>query len=206
MTLAREIIGDAYRKIGVVAHDEPMTAEQLAVGERELRRMLLSWQNLGYNLWTTTEMTVPLTTAASYTLTGRPLRVHSVRYRNASGLDMPLSPMTRQAYYDLPDKATAGFPNGWFYDRQRDAGTLYIWQPLASVTTETLRITCERAIEFGDDIDVPPEWENAVVYGLGAAMFQALGGIDVTAEATGHLALALAGDREESVWFTEECD
>jgi hypothetical protein len=201
------IITDAFRKIGACAHDEALTADMEQAGARELRRMLLSWQNLRYNLWTQTEMTVTLTTAVSYTLTGRPLRVHSVRYRNAAGLDMPLTAMTRQQYYDMPNKTSTGIPTAYYYDRQVATGVLYIWQGMASVTTETLRVTYERSVDTTDLLDdIPPEWENAVLYGLAMQLQPEYGGPDVTAEAAFHLSTVLADDREGSVWFGEVCD
>jgi hypothetical protein len=205
--MPNEVISDAFRKIGVVASDEAMTADQLAAGKRELRRLLLGWQNFGTNLWTMTEMAITLTTASSYALTSRALAVHSVRYRNAAGLDMPMSPMTRQRYYDLPNKTSTGIPNAWFYDKQRATGTLYIWQPPAAVTTETLRVTYERPIDTDEDIDVPPEWENAVVWNLAEALAPAYApDKDVSADAAFWLSTALAADHEGSVFFGEECD
>jgi hypothetical protein len=201
------IVTDAFRKIGVCAHDEALTADMEAAGMRELRRMLLSWQNLRYNLWLTTEASITLTTAVSYVLPERALRVHSVRYRNASGIDLPINPMTRQEYYDLPIKTSTGIPHGWYYDRQVATGTLYIWQPLASVTTETLKVTYERPFDEDDLLDdIPPEWENAVLYGLAAQLATDYDGKDVTMEASGHLAAALASDREDSIYFGEPCD
>lgn len=201
-----EIVSDAFRRIGVAASDEAMTADQYQAGKRELRRLLLSWQNHGYNLWTLTEATVTLTTAVSYAMAERALRVHSVRYRNANGLDLPLEPMTRQRYYDLPNKTATGIPHGYYYDRQLSTGTLFIWQPMAAVTTETLRVTYERPIDTDEDIDVPPEWENAAVWNLALQLAPIYApDRDVSAQAAYELGLALAADREGSVYFGEEC-
>lgn len=54
---ARTVVSDALRKIGVVAHDEAMTADQADIGLRALDRLLKSWQNHGDLLWSVAEQT-----------------------------------------------------------------------------------------------------------------------------------------------------
>jgi hypothetical protein len=49
-TTARDIIERAYRKIGVVAVDEPMTADQGANGLDALNMMLHGWEVYGINI------------------------------------------------------------------------------------------------------------------------------------------------------------
>ena len=81
---------------------------------------------------------------------------------------------TRQEYFDLPDKATAGQPTSFYYDPGRDQGRLYLWPVLGSVTTETLQITYQRTVEDmdvnADDPDYPQEWYEAIVLGLAASL------------------------------------
>ena len=43
MTTARDIVDRAFRKIGVVADDEAMTAEQAQAGEEALNMMMHAW-------------------------------------------------------------------------------------------------------------------------------------------------------------------
>jgi hypothetical protein len=47
MTIMREFIRRAYRRIGVVASDEPMTADQLDVGMQEFASLLRAWDGWG---------------------------------------------------------------------------------------------------------------------------------------------------------------
>jgi hypothetical protein len=203
----RELIEDALRKIGVVAFDEPMTADQSASGLRAWNRLLKSWQNRGYNLWAVDSQTVTLTTAASYTLSPvRPMRILNARLvRN--GIETPMTPMTRQEYDAMPVKASTGLPTQFYYDRQREAAVFYIWPVLAVAGGETIKITFEREAEDQTDInaapDIPGEWWEAAVYGLAARMADdySRNVPNVIARAEEELRLALADDREESVFF-----
>ncbi len=203
----RDIVNDAMRKAGVVAVDEDATAEEADIAMRCLNRMLKAWQTYRFNLWTKTSMSVSATTAASYTLNPvRPMRILSIRWKNTAALETTMQQMTRDEYDTLPNKVSTGTPTTWMYDRQREAAKLYVWPVPASVTTETLEITYEREIEdaaLSDVVDVPGEWWEAVVYGLASRVAEdfekSVPKID--ARATDALMLALADDREESVFF-----
>lgn len=203
----RQILTDALRKLGVVAADEDMTADQAANGRRVLDRFLKALQNRGANLWAYTTQTVTLTTAVSYTMSPvRPVRVHGVRYNNGS-TETPMTELTRQEYEDLPLKTVTGVPTCWYYDRQRESALLYIWPGLASASSETLEVTYERELEdvdLDDVVDVPGEWLDAVVYGLAGRLADDYGvtAPGVVARAEEEMRQALSGDREGSVWFS----
>ena len=205
----QDLIADALRKIGVVAEDEPMTADQAASGLRAWNRLLKSWQNRGYNLWAVATQTVTLTTAASYTMAPvRPVRILNARLVR-SGIETPMLPMTRQEYDALPVKLSTDLPTRFYYDKQREAALFYIWPVLASASGETIRVTFEREAEDQTDLnavpDIPAEWWEAAVYGLAARLADDHGKSvpNVVARAEEELRLALADDHEESVFFGE---
>lgn len=206
---ANAIATAALRKIGVIAIGQPATAEEMDVALKALDRMLKSWQAEGYNLWTKASQTVTLTTALSYTLNPvRPLRILSCRFKRTTGVELPMTEMTRDEYDTLPVKTTTGTPTMFHYNRQREAATLLIWPRLATAAGETLEITFEREIDdvvAGSALDVPGEWYDAVVYGLAARLtddFMAQAP-QVVARAEQLLSRALAFDREGSVYFGE---
>lgn len=205
---AREAIEDALKEIGVLDPSEAVDPEHVQFAMGKLGRMLSAWQNLGYSLWTRAEQTVTLTTAGTYTLSPvRPARILSVRMVR-SGTELPMHEMTRQEYDDLPIKTTTGHPTSFYYDRQREAARLYIWPLLSTAAGETLKITYERAIErptkLSDEVDVPVEFEHAMVLGLAAELAPAFSRMPPPAAAAS-LMVALAADREGSVFFTGEC-
>ena len=205
MTTNLDICTDALRKIGVVAIGLTASAEETEMARRALARMMRSWQNLGYNLWAVSSVTVPLTTAASYVLAGRPLELHTVRL-SRSGIETPMQRFNREQYDSLPQKTSTGLPTCFYYDRQAITGTVYVWPVLAVAAGQTLVISYTRA--FGDvvlasDLDAPQEWEDAIVYGLAARLMdefsQTTG--NVIARAEDELRKALAFDRDENVYF-----
>jgi hypothetical protein len=207
------ICRDALRKIGVVAVDETPTADEIETARRALERLLKAWQNRGYLLWSVTSMSVTLTTASSYSLTpARPVQIQNVNFRR-SAIDLPMIELTRQEYDRLPNKATKGTPTQYYYDRQRDAGTLYIWPSLATAAGETLEVTYVREladVQLSDPVDVPSEWWDAAVYNLALRLMPDFGvsasalGQDIIAMAGVTLQDALSGDREGSVYFVGE--
>jgi hypothetical protein len=177
----------------------------METARKALGRMLWSWQNRGYMLFAVTSTSVALSTTASYALVPRPLVVQSVRFKR-NGVELPMTQLTREEYDTLPVKTTTGTPTSWNYDRQVNSGTLYVWPVLASATTETLEITYVRSLDDPEliaDADFPAEWEDAVVYGLAARLSDdfMVNAPNVVARAERELSEALAGDREESVYF-----
>ena len=199
----------ALRKLGVLAIDETPTADEIEAARSQLERLLKGWQNKGYFLWTVTTMAVTLTTAASYSLTpARPVQIQNVNFRR-SGVDLPMIELNRQEYDRLPNKTATGTPTQFYYDRQKESGTLYIWPALATASGETLQITYVREVAdvtLDAAVDVPSEWWDAVVYNLAMRLSddfmipaQSMGG--VVAQAIATLNDALAGDREGSIYF-----
>ena len=205
---ARSIISDALQKIGVVAQNAPMTAEQAAHGLRALNRMLKSWQNSGYQVFATSSQSVTLTTAAVYILDPiRPLQILSCRFKQ-NGIERPMVAMTRDEYDTMPMKSTRGAPTMFYYDRQREAARLYVWPVMPYVSGETLEITQIREVEdlkLNSEVDIPGEWYDAAVYGLAARLSDdyIISAPSVVARAEKELAAALSFDREGSIWFRD---
>lgn len=167
---AREVITFALRKLGVTPSGVTVGANEAATAQQELNLMLKSWQKYP-SLWRLTEGTVTLVgSTISYALSPVPHRVLSVRYLNAGGNSLPMEELSRSEYYDLPNTTNAGSPHSFYVDYQRTAANLKVWQPLASVTTETLAYTYYRKFEdidsLDNDIDVKQEWLDVVGYNL----------------------------------------
>ena len=77
--------------------------------------------------------------------------------------------LSRDDYYRIPVRTTEGHPTQYYYDRQRDSGTLYIW-PEPDDALYDLTFTYRRRIMDMDastnNFDLPQEWYMALVYGL----------------------------------------
>lgn len=173
-----QIILRALRQLGVQDQEESSTnAAYVANAAEALNALAKSWVNKGLGKWLQTEGTLTLVAGqASYTMgpggdvTYRPQSILSIRYRDSSSRDLPLESMSRGEYFDLPDKATSGALSGWYYDPQIPQGVLYIWQPLQTGLSGTLRITYTRSLQdfdsAGDNPDFPETWINALTWGL----------------------------------------
>lgn len=183
---ASSLIEDARRKLGVHADEEPLEAHELTTGLRTLNRMLKEWQADGVSISYITEGSLSLVAAdKDYTFgsggdfTTVPFEIESIRYRNSSGIDRPLFELSHDEYYELPNKTSSGEPNQWYYDRQRNGGTLYVW-PVPSLSSGTLQFTYRRIVNDMDDttndLDLPQEWLDAVVYNLARKMMPEYGG------------------------------
>jgi hypothetical protein len=209
---ARQAVDFALKKLRVLGSDETATGEDADTAQRELNLMLKGWQKYE-SLWRLTEGSITLVADdVDYSLSPVPHRVVSARYRDASATpnDLPLEVMTREEYYDLPNKTTAGSPHSYYVDYQRSAVTFYVWQPLASVTTETIKYTFQRKFEdidsLDNDIDVDQEWLEVVGYNLASRLVDDFGrsGESVTriiARAEQLREEMLDDDREDFVQF-----
>jgi hypothetical protein len=169
---ANEVIEYALRKINVLPEGQSAPASMSSRALRELEVMLKEWMKYPA-IWRRKESYISLLAATSgYNLNPRPYRIIRVRYRNSSGHDLPMYEMTHEEYYDLPNKTSAGTPTAWFFDPQRGTSSLFVWPLIASVTTETLRVTHQRRIEDIDsvdnEVDVDQEHLSTVGYNLAA--------------------------------------
>ena len=204
-----EICTAALRKIGVVSVDEPAQADEIEAARDALNRMLKAWQNRGYNLWAFSSESVAATTGPVHSLTaGRVLEIQSVRVKR-NGIETPMRQMNRNEYDTIPQKSSTGYPTQYYFNRQRETSTFVVWPVFASVSGETFEVTYIREledVELADPVDVPSEWYDATVYGLAARLLDeyAVNRPNVVARAEEELRLALAYDREGSVYFV--CD
>ncbi len=173
----------ALRKIGVLAIGTTATAEDAEAALLELELMLKEWALKGPYLFTKRESSQTLVAnTANYTLsTSLPLRIVEARYRDTSSPqnDLPMQPLTRDEYFQLPNKTATGTPTNFYFDPQPTGGVLYIWPLLASATTESIRYTYQRRIEDVDDLnnnlDIPQEWLGTVGYALAARLLDDYG-------------------------------
>jgi hypothetical protein len=213
---ARELITQTLRKMTVLGVTQALDADEAEAIRIELNTMLKGWSRRGPFLWKKTEGSVTLTNAtASYDLaaTLNPLRIMSVRYRDTAARDLPMRPFTRDEYFDLPIKTSAGIPTQYYFDPQRGAPTLYVWPVKATITTETLRVTYQKRTDdidtISDDIDIPQEHFDVVLHALAERLLDDYG---IEGEVAQRIMLrsqallqdALDWEREDDIYFTPD--
>ena len=173
---AAQIIEKAFHVLGKAAEGEALTPRMLSDGLSSFN-LLLKTIGAREGLWQKTERSLALIASTpSYGLTPKPGRVLSVRIRNGD-IDTPLVEMTREEYFNMAAKVVpAGTPSSFYYDPQRSTGTLYLWPaPSPAVAAaQTLELTYLRRIEdmvsTNDDLDMPQEWLETVVWNLATAL------------------------------------
>lgn len=181
---ANEIIVDALELLGVRSEEEPLQAYELARGLKWLNYLLKAWQTDGVMAWTLTEGSFALVQSdvdyvigSGGSFTTVPVDIQDMRITR-NGSDLQMFRMSREDYYALPNKTTEGYPTQWYYDRQRDSGTLYVW-PAPDATGGTLKFTYRRRVmdmdASGDSFDLPQEWYLAMVSGLAALLIPIYG-------------------------------
>jgi hypothetical protein len=172
---AQELITDALSELGVLDEEEPLQAVDLNRGLRTLTRMFKAWQVDGVMTWTMTAGTLALVQGQEDYAFGVggdfvtiPLDIEDMEINRGTN-DLPMFRLSREEYRSLPNKTTQGYPTQFYYDRQRSGGTLYVW-PAPDATGGTLKFTYRRLIMDMDaganNFDLPPEWHEAIVFGL----------------------------------------
>lgn len=183
MTVA-EIVEEALSELGVLGDEEQLPETQQTRAINRLNMMLKAWQADGVYPWTETEDsftlvqgTVSYTFGAGGTKTYLPFAMKDVRLTRG-GTDIPLEEIGRKRYQAIPNKTAEGRPINWFYDRQRDTGVLYLWQP-ADSGLGTLKYTYRRSLfdidAATETLDLPQAWHEAVVTNLAKRLIRPYG-------------------------------
>lgn len=170
-----QLVTEARALLGIQDAEEPLQAYELQQGIRALNMMIKAWQIDGPYTWTFTEGQFTLVQndvdyvfGAGGSFTTVPLEIMSARI-SRGGNDLPMLQISREEYYNFPNKTTAGYPTQFYYDRQRDGGTFYVW-PAPDAGLGTIKFTYRRIIDDAGDgtntMDFPPEWHEALTYGL----------------------------------------
>jgi len=173
---ANEIVASALELLGVRAQEEALQQVDLERGLRWMNIMLKGWEADGVMVWVLTEGSLTLADsdgsysfAAAGDFTTIPFEIMQMRISHDAGNEIEMTRLSRQDYYRLPNRTSEGFPTQYFYDRQRDSGTLYIW-PEPDDALYDITFTYRRRIQdmdaSTDTFDLPPEWYKAVIYGL----------------------------------------
>jgi hypothetical protein len=176
-SVGTELVAGALSRLGVLAEEEPLQANELERALRLMTQMFKTWEAKGLGGWLHTEDGFALVSAdkdyvfgSGGTKTYVPFSISQVRVSYNSGNEIPMQRYEgRQAYYSIPNRTSSGYPTTFFYDRQRDSGTLYVW-PVPNNNDYDITYTYRRRImdmDLGaENTDLPPEWEEAIELGL----------------------------------------
>ncbi len=214
---AQQVIDAAYRKTGVMAKGQSADAEELSIGIETLNLAIAELRTYGLNLWKVQTVTLPIVAGtATYTLT-QPAKPNKVLQGWAEDIVNPSSKIPLEIvsvfnYNKLPLNSN-GTPVQLTYIPGKTFGTVTLWPSpnTTTVNTKNIKLVVEGELELitdaGQDIDIPTEWYNAVIYYLSSLLTNELNvpiqdRDEIQKKAMYHIELAQeAGQENASLFF-----
>lgn len=179
--LTEQVVRRALRIVGAYQSTNSPRPEQLSDAIYTLNVMLKTWSIEGF-LWLRQFITVTLVAGQnSYTLgpngtpaIDRPTHVFTANKKNSSGSEIPMIALTRTDWFNVPNKTSNGVPVQYYYDPQTINGILYVWPTPQTGTTDVIVLDVDRQLDIQLDnlnqFDFPPQWTDAITYGLAARL------------------------------------
>lgn len=141
----------------------------------------------------------------------RPEDIDNAQCQNSSVSQLPMVKISRDTYRAITIKTNTGIPNRFFYDKQLDQGTVYLWQ-VPSSATYIINFTFQKQLfDFttaSNDPDFPVEWLKPLYLNLAVELagFNSISDVSfltlLNQQAASALAEAEGYDRETtSIYF-----
>ncbi len=173
---AGEVIRAAMVELGALnSSEDPESSEETDAMQR-LNAMLKTWGGEA-NLFRegTGTLTIAAATGAG-TLPSSVRTVNSVRHILSATNQRPLMQWNRDQYFQLPNRISVGNPSIYYVARTPSSTVIQVWPVPAAATTYHLDYgqAVETVTGVDEELDVPQEWQEAVILGLAsrcASMF-----------------------------------
>lgn len=170
-----EILDEAAERCGM---EGVRTGYQFKTARRSMSLLLMSWANLGINLWTVTEGSIPLVAGtATYNLPPDTVDLieHVIRTgADTTQSDLSIPRVSVSTYATLPGKTRTGRPTQCYINRQSPVPTVTVWPvPDASVPYTLVYWRLRRLQDVGaggNTQDVPFRFLPALIAGTAYQM------------------------------------
>jgi hypothetical protein len=184
--LVRDICNLALKNSGVLGTGQTAGPDMTNNAFMSLNAMIGQWAAkrwLIYHLVNVTKVSTGATSytvgpAADFALAIRPTAIEaafvSQNYGTPQQIDTPLTILeSREDYNRIAMKALVSFPYYLYYDQAFPAGTMYPW-PAPNATLYALTITVKMPLSaftsLNQDINLPAEYQEALIYNLAVRM------------------------------------
>ena len=161
-----DVIDEAYELIGF--GDGARTGYDARKARRSLNIMFQDWTNRGINLWKVAQVNQTMTAGiALYPMNSYDLDILEAVVRR-DGNDYSIERITREDYFNLPNKAQQGRPTQIYVERTATP-SFYVWPTPENSTDVVLTHRIQRiqdANTLTNDLDVPSRFIPAMVSGL----------------------------------------
>lgn len=185
------IITESLMHLGVLGEGGTPTSSQISDASRTLNIMIKAWMaRPNFNLWAIDRVALALVAGQQEYITGvdtftrianaavvpatsiKALMDVVVR-TSSSSVDIPITIISRQEYWNQGNKTTRGTINQVHFQPNLTNSSLFVY-PTSSNSTDTLRMIVKRTLEdfdaSGDTPDFPQEWYEALYLGLAARL------------------------------------
>lgn len=158
----------AARELGAIGLGDSLDSEEQEEMIIRLNSMLAKW-SVDANLFREATEEVTVGTTGQLNLGAEVRDIRSIRHVQSATNSRLLAVWNRDEFFALPNRAQPGAnPVAAYFSKQLGGGILYLWPvPTADVTLE---IDYNRTFYFAEgptqELDVPAEWHEAVLYGL----------------------------------------
>lgn len=163
-----ELIGEAFRKIGVLADGQSLSGDQVSTASDKLNLIIKSWSDEGIHLWSLlTDTITTVAGTASYTIpTTNGMSYVDRAFIVENGSDLPLGRLSLYDYEEVYQKADAGKP---YYFSPRPSEAKVYFYPVPNAVW-TIKLWGIRPLKDWTDAsstgEFPSRWQNAIKYAL----------------------------------------
>jgi hypothetical protein len=164
-----QICLSAAMELGAVGMGDSLESSEQLEMQTRLNSMLAKW-SIDANLFREASGTITVTGGTGAATLPPSIRdVRSVRHIQSASSKRMLGLWNRDEYFQLPNRAQTGAsPMVAYFSKQIGGAVLYLWPiPTADVDIE---LDYNRSFYFAEgpeqELDIPPEWHEAVLYGL----------------------------------------
>ena len=178
--IIKEIIQGAMRKLGVYSSGEQPTAAETADALDQVNRMLYNWSvqaNGAHSI--TTEGFDLVVDQGEYTYgpggdfdSIRPVKILSCWVRNADDVDSILPGTTHEDWASIEEKTESGSPKLFLYNPSFPLASIKLWPVLDAIDSDKVWFQTVKPLNqyshSTDDLDLPPEYEEAIEWNLAA--------------------------------------
>lgn len=165
-----EVCEEAFERCGI--DPSTLSARHMKSARLSMNYLFAHWATRGIHLWAVDRQKIDCVAGtASYSLpAGTQAVLDATLLRD--GLEVPVAPIARDEYVNLPDKTQRGMPSSYYLDRQASP-SVFLWPTPENSTDDFIFYRLRRLQDAGRSThtpDVPYYWQEALVSGLAAKL------------------------------------
>lgn len=214
---AQQVVTQACYELGTHSAGETPSGEEMEDGILRLNAMLKTWQGEG-NLFRETIENVTITGGNPSVAAPDGTRdVSSIRYVSSATNKRLLTEWNRGQYYSIPNRAqtSSSGPAVYYLAKSTTGLTINVWPvPSADATLELdLQTIAQTVTDPSETVDVPEEWQEALILGLASRMASMMGATRTDPQTVARIDSRAAAlyqrlldrDRPDSYIFETDC-